>query len=275
MRSRSLTRFVPSPAGLVVPLAGLLIWWLVTRFHFIAPLFLPSPGEVAQAWHDASPTLAGHAVATLLRLMVGFTVGFLVGYGLGLAMILFKPVRLMLAPAIDSGRPAPTVATLPFFLLWFGFALYGQVCFVALGVALIVASAVVDAGRAVSPHLIRTAQTFQATPWQLARTVIMPGLLPQLAPTLRICLGIAGSLTVASEFMGADRGLGVLMELSRRTLRTENLLLFTFVLGALVMACDVVLRVCLAYHLRWMPSASEALGKLPPTPLIERHRRCS
>jgi ABC-type nitrate/sulfonate/bicarbonate transport system permease component len=256
--------------GLILPAAGFVAWWLVTNFRLIPRLFLPSPAEVILAARDIGPALWSHAAATLLRLVVGFGLGFLVGYILGILMVLYRPARRTLGPAVDSARPAPSVATLPFFLLWFGFALYGQVLFIAVGVTLIVASAVVDAARAVPPHLIRAAQTFQATRWQLARTVLMPGLLPQLVPTLRICLGIGGSLTIASEFMGADYGIGVLLDLSRRTLRTEGLVLFTFVLGVLVTACDLILRAVLAYHLRWLPVATEVLDHKAPSPLRER-----
>lgn len=262
-----MTRIQRGFSSFLFPGISFFLWWLITSLHLIPLIFLPTPKEVVEALHDAEPTLAGNAFATLLRLIAGFGSGLFLGYAVGLLMILFRPVRIAIGPVVDNGRAAPSVATLPFFLLWFGFALYGQVLFIALGVAVIVGSAVVDAGRAISPHLIHAAQTFRATRWQLARTVIIPGLLPQLAPTLRISLGVAGSLTVASEFMGADNGIGVLLDLSRRTLRTENLVLFTFVLSLLVMACDIVLRAFIAYYLRWMPKSTEALDRIVPMSL--------
>lgn len=233
----------------------------MTARGWISPLYLPSPKEVWSAAGDIGPDLQRHVLATLIRLVLGFGLGFVCGYVIGLLMVLSRLARVLLKPMVDSGRPAPAAATLPFFLLWFGFAFYGQVLFIAIGVALIIASGVFDSARAVSPDLIRVAQSFRATKMQLARTVIMPGLLPQLVPTLRVALGVAGSLTVISEVMGADNGLGVLMELSRRTLKTESLVLFSLLLGCLVLGCDALLRAYLHYRLRWMPAASDALDQ--------------
>jgi len=245
---------------LVVPSFLLVLWWTITSLRLISPLYLPSPLEVIQAARDVGPELGVHALATFVRLAIGFGSGVAMGYGLGLLMVLYGPIAFILGPVVDGGRPTPISATMPFFLLWFGFALYGQVLFIALGVMLIMSGAVLDASKAVSPHLIRVAQSFRASRWQLLRTVIMPGMLPQLVPTIRVCLGIAGSLTAVSEFMGADSGLGTLMELARRTLRTESLVLVSLVLAMLVLSCDFILRQYLSRRLTWMSSSTEALG---------------
>jgi ABC-type nitrate/sulfonate/bicarbonate transport system permease component len=245
--------------ALAIPILVLGVWWVVSATGAISPLFVPSPREVVIAARDIGPQLGEHCIATLLRLCSGMAIGIVLGYTIGLTMSLFPIIRAALRPIVDSGRPAPMTATLPFFLLWFGFAWYGQVAFIALGVTLIIASAVLDAASAIPPHLIRVAQTLQASRWELSRTVLIPGLLPQLVPTLRICLGIAGSFTIVSELMGAESGLGTLLEVSRRTLRTEALVLVAFVLAFLVLSLDWLLRLYLAHQLRWMPTSSEAI----------------
>ena len=106
--------------GVLGTLIALAIWWLVTSMHLVPKLLLPTPVEVWEAAQDAAPTLGIHAFASFLRLVTGFASGLLAGYGLGLSMVMFRGARSAIGPMVDSSRSAPTIAVLPFFLLWFG-----------------------------------------------------------------------------------------------------------------------------------------------------------
>jgi NitT/TauT family transport system permease protein len=52
------------------------------------------------------------------------------------------------------------------------------------------------------------ANNLKASRWHIYRTVALPGALPGIFTGLRICASVALLLLVASEFVGADEGIG-------------------------------------------------------------------
>src|SRR5689334_24960835 len=87
------------PITLISALGLLLAWALVTKFKLVAPLFLPSPLDVATQFYTvavdgfSNATLAQHVGTSLFRILTAFAIATAVGVPLGLAMGLNKWVK--------------------------------------------------------------------------------------------------------------------------------------------------------------------------------------
>src|SRR5258708_35895688 len=103
--------------GIASLLAILGLWWLITARGWIRPLFLPAPVEVIQAARDVGSDLWSYVGATLIRAVGGFLSGTVFGIALGFAIMYDRRIIAALNPIIESWRPVPPVALLPFFLL--------------------------------------------------------------------------------------------------------------------------------------------------------------
>ena len=119
-----------------------------------------------------------------------------------------KKVLYFFDPLVESIRPVPVIAMIPFFLMWFGIDETGKFILITLGVFAILVVSTVEAVRNVPSKYILAAQTLGASKWQRFRTIIVPAIVPELVGPLRVAAALSFTLVVAAEFMGAQTGIG-------------------------------------------------------------------
>lgn len=231
----------------------LLIWVAITEdgFGIVSSTFFPAPTMVIQAAITVSDLLAADIFATLARLFVGFTIGTLLGLGLGLLMSFNKKVYYFFDPLIESLRPVPVIAVIPFFLLWFGIGEVGKILLVLLGVFAIMVVSTIEAVRNVPKIYSQAAVTLGASKKDIFRRIVLPGIMPQLVGPLRVSLALSFTLVVAAEFMGAQAGLGYRILEARRLFNTDVILLGIVLFGILSGVLDRGLRRLMTYVTRW------------------------
>lgn len=245
--------------GLVTALVVLGVWQTVSSFQLFSQLFLPGPSRVAEAFLETYPGILLHAAATLTRSLVGFLLGAALGLVIGLFMSWNKLTFSLLDSLVESLRPVPAVAAIPFFILWFGTGNAGQILLISLSCATVLAVDVFHAVRNVSPLLIRSAQSMGAGRLTVYRTIVVPAILPSLGAGLRIIAVLSFTIDIASEFMGAQWGLGFVIMRARRTLETQTIILGMLMIGILARSTDLAIRRTMDYLTRWTESSTEAL----------------
>lgn len=239
----------------------LLVWFFITQSGIVKPLYLPHPAEVLGSLHDIGFTAFLHHVeATVLRVLIGFLSGSLFGIFVGLSMSFSRYAEAALYNLIESWRPIPPVALIPFFILWFGFSEFGKVLLVFLGCTLIMIVNTYEAVRNVRPIYKRAAYCLGAKEFEVFLTVITYAILPDLIAGLRIALATSIGLVIVSEFMGADHGLGYLISISKVTFSTHTIFLGILVVGFMSWILDFLLRGIMNYLTRWKERATEAIG---------------
>ncbi len=97
---------------LISPIVLLLVWELLLRSGFGDRRFIPTPSDIAvRFWQlTLSGELLAHTGATLWRAAAGFVIGVVPAIAIGLAMAMFKPVRIFFDPLIAALFPIPKVA---------------------------------------------------------------------------------------------------------------------------------------------------------------------
>jgi len=238
----------------------LLIWFGITEdgLGIVPSIFFPSPTMVVQAAINLSTVLAVDILATLARLFVGLGAGTALGIGLGLLMSFSKKIYYFFDPLIESLRPVPVIAVIPFFLLWFGIGETGKILLVLLGVFAIVVVSTVEAVRNVPRIYTQAGVTLGASKRDIYRRIILPAIIPQLIGPLRVSLALSFTLVVAAEFMGAQAGLGYRILEARRLYNTDVILLGIVLFGILSGVLDRVLRRLMAYVTRWSERSAES-----------------
>lgn len=239
-RSSSLAWALVSVGTLVIVT---LLWWLLTSgLRIVRPLYFPSPEEVVGSLTTLGPTLLGDAVATLVRVLVSWSIGSALGVIVGLLMVRSRTAYHIMTPLVEALRPVPPIALIPFVILWFGIGDSGKIFLAALGCFMVMAiNAIVAAGN-VPPVFVRAARSLGASQNQVYRSVILPAIVPQLVSGLRIGAALAFAIIVAAEFMGAQKGIGALIMLASRTLNTPVVLLGTIVIGLEAFLLDRTIR---------------------------------
>jgi NitT/TauT family transport system permease protein len=86
-------------------------------------------------------------------------------------------------------------------------------------------------------------RNFGLTPRELVRSVVLPGILPQLIVGMRITLGIAWLVVVAAEMIAVNSGLGFLIVDARNAGNRYDLVVAGMILiGAIGVVLDLLLR---------------------------------
>jgi NitT/TauT family transport system permease protein len=214
----------------------LLIWQVVVVVSGFPPFILPPPGAVIARWASAwsAGTLTPHVVATLQEVVLGFTLGAGAALPIGYALARSALVERLLSPYLVAAQATPILALAPLIALWFGPGLAGKVVICALIVFFPVAVATMVGIRSVDGGLLELGRSLRATRRQVLTTLEIPAALPSILGGMRVGVTLAVVGAIVGEWAGAERGLGVLINLARGSLFDIPLMFATLLTIALV-----------------------------------------
>jgi NitT/TauT family transport system permease protein len=223
----------------IVSLFGMLLLWQLIVWAADLPAFvLPSPGNVArrfmQILEDGS--LLRHLGVTLFEVLLGLSLGLILATLTGYLLAKSRPVERLLAPYIVASQSVPMVAIAPLLVIWLGPGLLSKVLIAALIVFFPVLINTIVGVRAVPEDLYALMRSLQATRWQILRHLEVPAAMPVFLGGLRVGATLAVIGAVVGEFVGADRGLGFLINVGRGMYDTALVFVAVFVLVALALA---------------------------------------
>jgi NitT/TauT family transport system permease protein len=223
--------------------AFVIVWKLVVIVSGLPPFILPAPEAVGarfiEAWADG--TIAPHAWTTFVEVVLGFAVGAGFGLAVGYALARSVLVERFLSPYLVAAQAVPILALAPLLALWFGPGLLAKVVICGLIVFFPVAIATMVGIRSVDRGLLELGRSLRASRRQVLTTLEIPAALPAILGGLRVGVTLAVVGAIVGEWAGADKGLGLLVNLARGSLFDIPLLFATLVTIALLgIACYVV-----------------------------------
>jgi ABC-type nitrate/sulfonate/bicarbonate transport system permease component len=249
-RQQNLSRIASDPRWFSVLSVVLLFtaWYLGTEvLHAVPSNFLPSPPQLGHAFIDlwehgyAGTPLWDHVLTSLLRMLTGFMLSVLVAVPLGLLMGSSPRVRAFLNPIFNSLRPVPSIALIPLMVLWFGIGETAKVFVIFLASFLFVVLNT-SAGVATVPSgLVRAAVNLGATRLQLFWRVIFPASLPAIMTGLKTGLAVSWAVVVAAELLGAQKGLGYMIEDAATFYRIADVYVGVILIGGIGLAMTAAL----------------------------------
>ena len=218
----------------------LLIIWCSTKYLFtISDRYLPGPMLVLTAFHDIDPSIFVHTAATLARLLLGGLLGIVFGVGVAIAMHRFTLLRQLILPTVQALRSVPSIATVPFFLLWFGFEEIGKILLIVMGIGLNVLVGALQILSEISDKYRIALNSMGHSINEFPFRVALPIVLERMLPTIRTALSIAFGVVIVAELLGSQLGLGYLIQTSRTTYSIHVIFLVTIVLGILNVLLDL------------------------------------
>jgi NitT/TauT family transport system permease protein len=213
-----------------------LAWKALVVIGGYPPFILPPPEAVAarfvRAWTDGLMT--PHALTTILEIMLGFAVGALVGLAVGYGLAKSAIVERIASPYIVAAQATPILALAPLLALWFGPGLVSKVVICGLIVFFPIAISTLVGIRSVDAGLLEMARSFRATRRQVLTTLEIPAAMPSILGGMRVGVTLAVVGAIVGEWAGAERGLGVLVNLARGSLFDIPLMFATLVTIALL-----------------------------------------
>ncbi|MDE2395984.1 MAG: ABC transporter permease [Burkholderiales bacterium] len=240
-----MTRRLGAARRLALPLALLLAWqWASTvLLDETERALLPPPTAVAAAAWEllASGELMHHLFDSLRREFVAF-VWALAAVPTGIAMGWWKLADEQLNPVVEMLRPIPPLAWIPLSILWFGVGDIQNEFIILLGIFFPILLNTIAGVKGVEPNLVRAARCLGAGEAAVLRRVVLPAALPQIITGVRVGLGVGWMALVAAELVGANSGLGFLINDARTLLRTDKVIVGMAAIGLVGLALDLAIR---------------------------------
>jgi NitT/TauT family transport system permease protein len=207
------------------PLSLVLLWQLAVSTGLLNPALFPAPLAIAENFwsYASSGQLTTNAAWTLSRLLIGCLIGGIPGTLIGLLMGMNRWVRAYFQPVIALLYPIPKIAILPLFYFIFGTGEQAKWAAVAVGVFFLMAINTEAGVRQIEPIYLDVARAYRIRPLSFYVRVLLPGALPNIYAGIKLSIGIAIVLAVASEFQLTRTGLGFAIFNAQQLLDVERL----------------------------------------------------
>lgn len=253
--------------GVLIPLAVVVIWQIVTGLEWINPIILPSPlAVVAKWWQYLKPTvtmaegfaawlqsseLLMDATHSLYRVVMGFLVGAGIALPLGLLMGTSSRVYGLFNPLVQVVRPIPPIAYIPLAILWFGLGNPPAFFLIALGAFFPVLMNTIAGVRHVDGIYLRAARNLGASQLTIFRRVILPAATPYILSGVRIGIGTAFIVVIVAEMIAVNNGLGYRILEAREYMWSDKIIAGMLTIGLLGLVIDLGMDRLNNHLLKW------------------------
>ncbi|MFE0188386.1 ABC transporter permease [Streptomyces sp. NPDC058989] len=245
----------------VLLLVGLIaLWEWLARAAVIDPFNFSMPSKI---W-DQTTQWALHGTPqgslweqiwyTLYEALLGWVIGVTGGVVLGIALGRIRFLADVLGPYIKVLNALPRIVLAPIFLIWFG-----------LGPASKVASAVVlvffpvffnafQGAREVDRNLVANARILGASSRQVTLRVVIPSATSWIFTSLHVSFGFALIGAIVGEYIGATKGLGLLVSASQGTFNAAGVYAAMAILAVVALLAEGLLAFLERRLFRWKPA---------------------
>jgi NitT/TauT family transport system permease protein len=190
------------------------IWQACSVFLGVPSFILPSVTAVAQGlWRGATSGLyLQHGAVTLFEVLAGFALGGSLGLVLGIAVALNRRFAYFIYPYIIMFQSMPKVALAPLFVLWFGLGVTSKIVTAALVAFFPMMINTISGLNSADKDRIDLILSLGGSELQVFTMLRFPSALPFIMAGLEIAMALSLIGTVVTEFLGAEAGLGMLMQ---------------------------------------------------------------
>ncbi len=190
------------------------VWETIVRYFEIPSYILPAPTHVfAALWRGIqSGIYVTHIGVTLTETFLGFALGTVLAFILGTGVALSRRVEYFLYPFIVMFQAMPKVALAPLIVVWFGLGLTSKVINAALVAFFPLMVNTIVGLRSADEDRVNLLRSLAASKFQIFRMLQLPNALPYIFAGLEIAMIFALIGAIVAEFVGSERGLGMLIQ---------------------------------------------------------------
>jgi len=216
----------------------LTVWQLVT-FTDINKILYPSPYSVFTSIFQ-SPDLITDIAISLIRLIVGSIVGILFGIIFGILTGHIRMINESIGRFSNFFRFIPPLALVPLFLLWFGIGEFSKISLMAWACFFPVWISTHNGVKNIENKYLLVAKSLKIKGFYLLKEVILKGSLGYTLNGARIGVGMAFSVLIVAEMIGAYAGLGYRIFFLQSVYRVDRMIAYILVIGILGIIIDKV-----------------------------------
>ena len=199
----------------------------------------------------ANTGLFDSMIYTASNVLIAVAVGSVGGTVAGLVTARFHLIRAVLDPIIMTTGTIPILVLAPFFLIWFGVSRLSALLLVAIYVGVILYVFAQRAADNLDPVYEESAYTLGATARRVVWDILVPGTVPQILGGIRIALAGAWGLEAIAELLGAQYGIGKIVQVLAGATDVEGIFAALMVLGVVAVLFDALAAFAVSHIAAW------------------------
>ena len=229
------------------------VWEGGVRLFGVPSFVLPPPSAIAMRFADdvTSQSVWGNAVVTLIEVIAGFVIAAVAGLAVGSLVALSRLAEQIVYPYILAFQTVPKVALAPLLIIWAGFGIQSKIITAALIAFFPILVNVITGLKSVEANRILLMRALRASPWQTFCKVRLPGMLPFYCAGLEIGIVFSMIGAVVGEFIGASKGLGMLIVMRQGAIDVAGVFSILIFLSLLGIGLNLILKAATARSIAW------------------------
>jgi ABC-type nitrate/sulfonate/bicarbonate transport system permease component len=241
-------------------IALLLVFWeLGSAEGLVDPVSVPRVSAIFTSWFYSivDGELFVQLMPTLWRIGVGFALAVVVAIPLGLLMGSIPFIYRLLEPITEFVRPIPSSAYIPVAILFLGIGDEMKIFVIFIGCLFPILLNTYGGVRGIDHVLVDTGRTFGISRAKALQQILLPAALPSILTGMRISLGIALIVSVVSEMISGNSGIGYFILDMQRVFRVPEMFAGIFTLGVVGYLINFAFLRVEGHFLRWRGTPNE------------------
>ncbi|MCA1032667.1 ABC transporter permease [Bacillus timonensis] len=223
--------------------AFLLIWQLVTVYLQIEHWILPAPLDVFLSLWSNKALIVEHSIQTIIETIAGLALAVLLGIVIATIIDRSEIIKSAIYPLLVISQTIPIIALAPLLMIWFGYGILPKIMVVTLVCFFPIAINLADGYRQIDKDMLRLMKSMGASNLQVFKMVKLPGALPYFFSGLRIAGTYSVMGAVIGEWLGASKGLGILLTRSSQSFLTDRVFATIFVIVCLSLMIFILIEI--------------------------------
>ncbi|MGM0922215.1 MAG: ABC transporter permease [Bacillota bacterium] len=223
---KNLRNTVKTLSGIALPgivlLSFLFLWELAVIVSKVEKWILPRPTHIFITLAEMRGTIGGHILQTMAEAVLGLLIAVTAGVLIAILIDMSHWVRKAVEPLLVLSQTIPIIALAPLLIIWFGFGIFPKVIVVALVCFFPIAINLSDGFRLIDRDMVKLMRTLGASRRQMFIKLKLPAATPFFFSGLKIAGTYSVMGAVIGEWLGASKGLGILLTRSSQSFLTDK-----------------------------------------------------
>jgi len=241
--------------GLLGAVVILGAWQICADLKIVNPAFTSRPSAIAIAakhYFDGGGGIYALKIS-FIEFGLGFAISLVIGLIIGIVMGWWRWLDYLFDPLVNFGYATPRIALVPLLVVWFGIGTASKVAVVFLSAVFPIMINTISGVKTSDASLLRVAQAFKASNFQIFRTVVLPGAVPSIVTGIRLGIGQGLIGMVVGELIASTAGLGYTIETAGNNFQSALMFVAVAVVAGIGVILTQSLRVVERRLDRWRP----------------------
>ena len=245
-------------ATLVIIMGG---WQLLTSAKIVDPFFWGQPSGIVKqlgnwAQHGTQYGSIWEQVwVTFKEAVLGFAFGVAAGIIAGVLLGMFQFLADVASPYIKVANAIPRIVLGSLFTVALGLGAPAKVALASVLVFFVVFFNAFQGVREVDRNLLANARVLGASKLAIIRHVVIPSALTWIIASLHTAFGFAIIGAIVGEFLGAQKGLGLVIASSQSNFNPNGVFAAMFIIAVLALTAEGLIGLLERRLLSWRPQS--------------------